>query len=166
MLKSFVILKTVISFIISYIILYAIYIQLNGEASPGGGFQAGVIFASGIIGFDLIGGGRHPRPGDRHPEFISVSQRAEEMELLPHEIPLCVRDDIKPLIICGVLGVLLYASTGLISFFSDDNYLNYDSIFSGNHLMGQHIGIFFIELGVGLTVASIMCLIYLSLRDD
>lgn len=135
MLKSFVILKTVISFIIPYIILYAIYIQLNGEASPGGGFQAGVIFASGIIGFDLIGG---------EERFGGV----------------------KSLIICGVLGVLLYASTGLISFFTDDNYLNYDSIFAGNPLMGQHIGIFAIELGVGLTVASIMCLIYLSLREE
>ena len=45
MLKEFKIIKTIIPFIIPYIILYAIYIQLNGEVSPGGGFQAGVIFA-------------------------------------------------------------------------------------------------------------------------
>jgi multicomponent Na+:H+ antiporter subunit B len=35
-------------------ILFAIYIQVNGEASPGGGFQAGAIFASLIVGYDLI----------------------------------------------------------------------------------------------------------------
>jgi multicomponent Na+:H+ antiporter subunit B len=135
MLKHFLVLKTVISFIIPYVILYAIYIQLNGEASPGGGFQAGVIFASSIIGFDLIGG---------KAAFGGA----------------------KTLIICAVLGVLLYASTGLVSFLSDDNYLNYDSINPQNATIGQHIGIFSIELGVGLTVASIMCLIYLSLREE
>ena len=58
MLKYFSVLKTVVSFIIPYLILYAIYIQLNGEVSPGGGFQAGVIFASGIIAFDLLNGSK------------------------------------------------------------------------------------------------------------
>ena len=50
------------------------------------------------------------------------------------------------------------------------NYLNYNSIAKTpwvNHpLTGQHIGIFFIEIGVGLTVSSIMCLIYLVLKED
>jgi multicomponent Na+:H+ antiporter subunit B len=142
MLKYFSVLKTVVSFIIPYLILYAIYIQLNGEVSPGGGFQAGVIFASGIIAFDLLNGSK------KTCEFFSE----------------------KALIICGILGVLIYASTGLVSFLFDDNYLNYNSIAKTpwvNHpLTGQHIGIFFIEIGVGLTVSSIMCLIYLVLKED
>jgi multicomponent Na+:H+ antiporter subunit B len=57
-----------------------------------------------------------------------------------------------------------------VSFLFDDNYLNYNSIAKTpwvNHpLTGQHIGIFFIEIGVGLTVSSIMCLIYLVLKED
>ena len=142
MLKYFSVLKTVVSFIIPYLILYAIYIQLNGEVSPGGGFQAGVIFASGIIAFDLLNGSK------KTCEFFSE----------------------KALIICGIFGVLIYASTGLVSFLFDDNYLNYNWIAKtpwGDHpLTGQHIGIFFIEIGVGLTVSSIMCLIYLVLKDD
>jgi len=142
MLKYFSVLKTVVSFIIPYLILYAIYIQLNGEVSPGGGFQAGVIFASGIIAFDLLNGSK------KTCEFFSD----------------------KALIICGIFGVLIYASTGLVSFLFDDNYLNYNSIAKTpwvNHpLTGQHIGIFFIEIGVGLTVSSIMCLIYLVLKED
>ena len=142
MLKYFSVLKTVVSFIIPYLILYAIYIQLNGEVSPGGGFQAGVIFASGIIAFDLLNGSK------KTCEFFS-------------EIAL---------IICGIFVVLIYASTGLVSFLFDDNYLNYNSIAKTpwvNHpLTGQHIGIFFIEIGVGLTVSSIMCLIYLVLKED
>lgn len=142
MLKYFSILKIVVSFIIPYLILYAIYIQLNGEVSPGGGFQAGVIFASGIIAFDLINGTK------KTCEFFSQ----------------------KALIICGIFGILIYASTGLVSFLFDDNYLNYNSIakipWVNNPLTGQHIGIFFIEIGVGLTVSSIMCLIYLVLKED
>ena len=142
MLKYFSVLKTVVSFIIPYLILYAIYIQLNGEVSPGGGFQAGVIFASGIIAFDLLNGSKKTH------EFFSE----------------------KALIICGIFGVLIYASTGLVSFLFNDNYLNYNSISKTpcvNHpLTGQHIGIFFIEIGVGLTVSSIMCLIYLVLKED
>jgi len=141
-LKYFSVLKIVVSFIIPYLILYAIYIQLNGEVSPGGGFQAGVIFASGIIAFDLINGTK------KTCEFFSE----------------------KALIICGIFGVLIYASTGLVSFLFGDNYLNYNSIaktpWINNSLTGQHIGIFFIEIGVGLTVSSIMCVIYLSLKED
>lgn len=137
MLKYFSVLKIVISFIIPYLVLYAIYIQLNGENSPGGGFQAGVIFATGIIAFDIINGSK------KTYQFFSE----------------------KALIICGVLGVLIYASTGLISFIFNDNYLDYNSI-AKNPLTGQVIGIFCIEIGVGLTVASIMCLIYLVLKED
>ena len=56
MLKNFIVIKLILSFIIPYITLYAIYIQLNGEVSPGGGFQAGVIFATAIIGYELVFG--------------------------------------------------------------------------------------------------------------
>ncbi len=136
MLKEFKIIKTIIIFIIPYIILYAIYIQLNGEVSPGGGFQAGVIFATGIIAYDLIFGSKQLQKN-----FSSDT-----------------------LIICGILGVALYAGTGVISLIFNDNYLNYNSI-SHHNITGQHIGIFFIELGVGMTVSSIMCLIYSLLKE-
>jgi multicomponent Na+:H+ antiporter subunit B len=137
MLKKFEIIKTIIPFITPYIILYAIYIQLNGEVSPGGGFQSGVIFATGIIAYDLVFGSNNLY------KYFSIDG----------------------LIICGILGVFLYAGTGVISLIFNDNYLNYNSI-SSNDITGQHIGIFSIELGVGVTVSSIMCLIYLLLREE
>lgn len=137
MLKNFVIIRLLLSFIIPYIFLYAIYIQLNGEVSPGGGFQAGVIFATALIAYDLVFG---------KEAFMKYF-------------------NIDVLIIAGILGVTIYASTGLISLIKNDNYLNYNSI-SSNHILGQHIGIFSIEIGVGLTVASIMCLIYTLLREE
>ena len=137
MLKNFIIIKVILSFIIPYIILYAIYIQLNGEVSPGGGFQAGVIFATAIIGYELIFG------KENFLGFISI----------------------KSLLICSTIGVSLYAGTGVISLIFDDNYLNYNSLQS-NSIAGQHLGIFLIEIGVGLTVSSVMCLIYTVLRED
>ena len=137
MLKEFKILGIIIPFIIPYITLYAIYIQLNGEVSPGGGFQAGVIFASGLIAYDLVFG------KNNLSKHISTDG----------------------LIICGVLGVAIYAGTGIISFIFNDNYLNYNSI-ANNGTIGQHIGIFSIELGVGLTVAAVMFLIYSLLREE
>lgn len=131
MLKDFLIIKNVTLFILPYICLYGFYIQLNGEVSPGGGFQAGVIFASAIIGFDLIYG------KTLTSEYFSTNL----------------------LIIIATLGVLIYAGTGLVSLIFNDNYLNYYSLASDKHF-AQSIGIFTIEIGVGLTVASIMCLIY------
>jgi multicomponent Na+:H+ antiporter subunit B len=137
MLKDFIIVKTVLSFLVPYVFLYAIYIQLNGEVSPGGGFQAGVIFASGIIAFDLIQGKIVLR------KFLTN----------------------KALITCSLIGVLLYALTGLVGLFFNENYLNYN-VLAPDDITGQHLGIFIIELGGGLTVSSVMSLIYTVLRED
>ena len=38
MLRNHPIIKSVTLFILPYIVLYALYIQINGEVSPGGGF--------------------------------------------------------------------------------------------------------------------------------
>jgi len=131
MLKDFVIIKNLTLFVLPYILLYGLYIQINGDTSPGGGFQAGVIFASTIIGFDLI-----------HGKFKLRKYFSTDL-----------------LIIIATIGVLIYGAIGLISIFFDNNYLNYYSLMD-NELLAQHVGIFIIEIGVGLCVASIMCLIY------
>ncbi len=136
MLDKFKIIKTIIIFIIPYIFLYSIYILLNGEISPGGGFQAGVIFATGFIAYDLIFGYKQSE------QYF----KADNM------------------IIYAIIGVAIYASTGAISLIYGDNYLNYNSI-ANNNIIGQHIGIFCIELGVGMSVSSIMCLIYSLLQE-
>lgn len=134
-LENFKILRVVVPLFIPYIILYAMYIQFNGEVSPGGGFQAGVILASGLIAYDLIFG----------------------YEALKPHLP------ISTLTIGGVLGVGIYATVGLVAFFFDKNYLNYNVLLV-DALKGQHLGIFLVEIGVGITVSSIMFLIYAVLR--
>ena len=42
---NFPIIRVVTKLIIPYILLFALYVQFHGDFGPGGGFQAGVIFA-------------------------------------------------------------------------------------------------------------------------
>ncbi|XVN43441.1 MAG: Na(+)/H(+) antiporter subunit B [Candidatus Rickettsia vulgarisii] len=135
MLKDFIIIRHLTLFIIPYIFLYGLYIQVNGEVSPGGSFQSGIIFASAVIAFDLV-----------HNKF----------KLKKYFF-------IESLIALATIGVLIYATTGMISILFNDNYLNYSSLLN-NKLAAQRLGIFVIELGVGLCVASITCLIYIVMN--
>lgn len=117
--------------LIPAILLFALYVQFHGDYSPGGGFQAGVIFASGIILYALI-------YGVRRAEQIVSLQTAK---------------------VWAALGLLLYASVGVLSMIKGGNYLDYN-VLADHHQHGQHWGIFFIELGVGIAVASVMISIF------
>ena len=135
MLRNFVIIKKLTMFILPYIFLYGLYIQLNGEVSPGGGFQAGVIFASMVIAFDLV--------SEQFKQHFSIDL----------------------LVGTATAGVLIYALTGMVSILFDDHFLNYYSLYK-DKLVAQHLGIFIIEIGVGLCVASTMCLIYFLMTSN
>jgi len=117
--------------LIPYILLYALYVQFHGDFGPGGGFQAGVIFAAGIILYALTFGLR------------------ESMQLISPEL-------VRTL---AAIGVLLYGGTGVASIFLGGNFLNY-SVLADDPLHGQHYGIIIIELGVGIAVAAVMLGIY------
>ena len=45
--------------LIPFIFLFAIYVLLNGETSPGGGFSGGTILGAGLILFSAAFGTRH-----------------------------------------------------------------------------------------------------------
>jgi multicomponent Na+:H+ antiporter subunit B len=57
------------------------------------------------------------------------------------------------------LGVLLYAGVGIVTLLLGAEFLNYN-VLATNPLAGQHLGIFLIELGVGITVAAVMVMIF------
>ena len=130
-MKNFIVLRVVAKFSIPFIMLYAFYVQLHGEYSPGGGFQAGVIFASAFILFCLIYGLK------------------DSLKIL----------NINELITTACFGVLFYIGTGFVTLFKGSNFLDYD-ILHQNKITGQHIGITVIELGVGITVFAAMLLIF------
>ena len=46
--------RVVTKLLLPYILLYALYVQFHGDYSPGGGFQAGVIFAAAVSLYAMI----------------------------------------------------------------------------------------------------------------
>jgi len=125
------ILRVVTRLLVGPILLFGLYVQFHGDYGPGGGFQAGVIFA---VAFILYG---------------TVFSLAELRKSFPDWA-------IHRLI---AFGVLLYAGTGVVSMLSGANFLDYNPL-GPNNIAGQHYGIIAIELGVGITVFSVMLAIY------
>lgn len=121
------VLQVIAKLLIPLILLFALYVQFHGDFGPGGGFQAGVIFASGFILYALIYG----------------------IENLRKVVPL---DFLR---ILSSLGLLLYIGTGIAGLLLGGNFLDYN-VLGSNPVAGQHLGILLIELGVGITVASVM----------
>lgn len=112
--------------------LFAFYVQFHGDYSPGGGFQAGVIMAVGIIIYGIVFDMEHAK------------------KVLP---PWFVHKMLA-------FGVLLYIFTGVISFFRGQNFLDYSALSPHSPTHGQHYGILIIELGVGITVSGVMIAIF------
>ena len=126
--------RVVSKWLIAPILLFALYVQFHGDFSPGGGFQAGVIFAAAVVLYALIFG-------------LQATKKI-----------------VKPRIIETLiaLGVLIYAGTGLVPLFLGYNFLNYSALDPQNTAHGQHLGIFLVELGVGITVAAVMIAIFFA----
>ena len=130
-MKHNLILRITAKLLIPFIILFALYVQFHGDFGPGGGFQAGVIFSSAFILYTLVYG----------------------LETAERIIPLRI------LQILASLGVLIYAGTGVAGLLLGGQFLNY-SVLADVPITGQHIGILVIELGVGITVAAVMIMIF------
>ena len=129
-----VILRVMAKMLIPIIIMYAFYVQFHGDYSPGGGFQAGVIFAVGIILYALIFG---------------------VVAALTHVTARFAR-------YLALAGFILYGSVGIYAMLNGGNFLDYDFIVAegpeGHH--GQHYGILGVELGVLFAVAGSMLTIF------
>lgn len=132
-MKQHLILRIISKLLIPFILLFALYVQFHGDFGPGGGFQAGVIFAAAIILYSMIFG------------------LAETMSVINFAV---VR-------FCAALGVLLYGAVGIVSMLKGDVFLNYSAL-AEDALAGQHIGIILIELGVGITVAAVMICVFFT----
>lgn len=126
------VLRVVAKLLVPFILLFALYVQFHGEYSPGGGFQAGVIFAAGFILYGLIYG------IDKYRQVISP-------------------DWLRRM---AALGVLLYIGVGLATLLMGGNFLDYD-VLADHAVQGQHMGILLVELGVGITVATVMMSLFM-----
>lgn len=136
-MQEHIVLRIISRFLFPFIILFGIYVQLHGDYSPGGGFQAGVICASAFIIITLVFG----------------------LEVAQGFIPLIA---LRYMAACGVL---IYGGVGIMATFQGGNFLGYSYLFSGNTLKGQQLGIMLVEGGVGLTVFSVMLLLFYTFAE-
>jgi len=133
---AFPIIRVVTKLLIPYILLFGFYVQFHGDFGPGGGFQAGVILAAGLILYGLVFG-------------LQAVQRV---------VPAWAVEKMM------ALGVLIYAGTGITTILLGGKFLDYEVL--DHHLLpgilphGQHLGIFVVELGVGITVTAVMTMIF------
>ena len=133
MMDSYLVLRVVAKLLMPFILLYALYVQFHGDFGPGGGFQAGVIFAAGFILYALIFG-------------LKNAASVLTVGILRFGI---------------ALGVLLYAGVGVYNLLVGGKYLDYN-VMAQNTVHGQHLGIFLVELGVGITVTSVMIMVFFT----
>ncbi len=136
-LKSHLVLRVVAKLVIPLTVLFALYVQFHGDYGPGGGFQAGVIAAAAVILYALVFG-------------LPLAAHAVQPGLL------------KALL---AIGVLIYVTTGVASFFLGGNFLEYN-VLSSDPVAGQHLGIILIELGVGITVFAAMLSIFYAFTSQ
>ncbi|MCG8692449.1 MAG: Na(+)/H(+) antiporter subunit B [Minwuiales bacterium] len=123
--------RVVVKLLIPFILLFGLYVQFHGDFGPGGGFQAGVIFASAFILYAMLFGVDH-------------AQRVFPAGFIS-------------LFVAG--GLILYAGVGFAGIALGGNYLDYN-VLAHDPVHGQHRGILWIELGVGITVAAVIVKIF------
>ncbi|MDX1917315.1 MAG: MnhB domain-containing protein [Rickettsiaceae bacterium] len=82
-------------FLMQFIVAFCIYVLLFGEITPGGGFQAGAILISALIGYDLS--------CDNINKFLTT----------------------RIFILAAISGLVIYGTTGLMSLFYGKNFLDY-----------------------------------------
>lgn len=130
------IVRVVAKLLVAPILLFGLYVQFHGDFGPGGGFQAGVIFAAGFFLYGLVYGQDPVR------------------RVLPMSV---VRVGIA-------LGVFLYIAVGVACLLLGGNFLDYD-VLAADPVSGQHLGIFLVELGVGISVFSVMVAVFYAFSE-
>lgn len=131
-MREKLIVRVIARALIPFILLFGLYVQFHGDFGPGGGFQAGVIFAAGFVLYGL------------------VFSLADLQRVVPW-----------PVVELGVaLGLLLYGGVGVASLLLGGNFLDYKVLDSNDAMQGLHLGILLVELGVGLAVSSSMLAIF------
>lgn len=133
-----IIIKTTARILIPFIQLYALYVIMHGHYSPGGGFQGGVILGASIVLYLITHG---------------LSERGERLSK-------------KFLSIISSMGVIIYAGVGFLSLILLSNYLDYSALAGILNVTppdAQSIGILIVEIGVAITVMTIMVLIFIMI---
>ena len=140
-MKDHIIVRVIARILIPFMQLYALYVIAHGELGPGGGFQGGVIFSASIILYVIAFGMEEVRS--------RISQKMSD--------------------ILSSTGALVYATIGLLCILAGGAYLEYDMLPLGTPKLASHLGIYGIEIGIGITVAAVLITIFFETarrKDD
>lgn len=135
-----IILNTAFRYMIPFTLMYGSYVLFHGEYSPGGGFQAGALFAIGVVLTRLV---------QEEQAMLNVSGN-------------------NALILAG-FGAFLYGAIGLLSVLLGGNMLEYKFLpFGLSDKELNALGILGIEIGVTICVMGTIIVIFdaLSRRED
>ena len=102
-----------------------------GTTVPGGGFQAGVIFAAAFVLYALVFG------------------LGNAIKVMPPQAAY----------VCGAVGVILFVGVGYVTMALGGEFLNY-GVLAHDPTHGQHYGILAVELGVLITVFGVMVALF------
>jgi multicomponent Na+:H+ antiporter subunit B len=131
-LVEYRVLRVVSALLMPFILLFALYVLFHGDYGAGGGFQAGVIFASGFVLYGLVFG----------------------LDRLRRMLPMRV------VWVLGPLGLVLYLGLGVVNVLLGGSFLDHDTLSPGHPESGQHLGILIVESAIGATVAAVMVSIF------
>ena len=137
-LRGQVILRVMTKIFIPFILVFGFYVITHGEIGPGGGFQGGVILATAFILYALIYG--------RNALYRIIAP--------------------KTLDVLAAVGVLLYAGVGVACLALGGKFLDYavlDKLSPGD---GEALGMTLVEYGVGITVCTVMIIIFNQLAEQ
>ena len=131
--------------LIPFIVVFGVYVISHGELSPGGGFQGGVIIAAAYIVYALVFG------------------RARAQEIVPR----------RASDVLSAVGVLIYAGVGVVGLLGGlwlggepTTFLDYGVLDPEHPAHGQTLGMTLVELGVGLTVATVMITVFQEIVEE
>ena len=129
--------KHTVRLLVPVIQIFSLYVLAHGHSSPGGGFQGGVIMGASFILIALVWN-------------VDVALR---------------RFSEKAAIITAGAGILVYAGIGVASMMMGGEFLDYGVLYPvipgcDSPEMARYFGMLGVEIGVMLTVASVMFLIY------
>jgi multicomponent Na+:H+ antiporter subunit B len=134
------IIRTSVRLLVPFIQLYGLYVIVHGHYSPGGGFQGGVVLGSSFILLALA--------YDLKTSLGYMSERVNNL--------------------LGNLGVLIFVGIALLCALLGGLFLDYAALARLIPMAVEEwhsLGIFLVELGVGLAVMSIMASLFWDLAS-
>ena len=143
-----VVLDAAARILVPVVLLFAVYVLIHGHVSPGGGFQGGVLFGSGLIMMRLVWG---PGGQDRAVPAFGPSLRGS--------------------LVMACAGILGYVGIGLAAMAFGGEFLNYGTLPLGSdpaHVrelatLGIEAAVFFAVAG---TVAVLFDTISIGMREN